>query len=193
MVSRGLKMSGQGRLLVVSGPSGAGKSTIIQTILKKHTELVYSISYTTRQPRGNERHGVEYCFVGEDVFQGMIDNGEFVEWAYVHGHYYGTPAAFIEKTTASGRDVMLDIDVEGAKKFMTRYPEAVLIFIAPPDLETLERRLVERASDAPEVVSRRLENAKKEMAQSDRYDYILVNRDLDKAISELEGMIGKRP
>jgi guanylate kinase len=190
VTDQGGNIPARGRLFVISGPSGAGKSTIINAILKKKPALAYSISYTTRVPRGREKDGVEYFFVSESVFKKMIDAGAFVEWACVHDRFYGTSAMFIEKTITSGKDVVLDIDVEGAKKIFAKYPDAVSIFIAPPDLETLKERLVKRGTDGPAVIERRLENAKREMAQSHRYAHVLVNRDLQETISGLERIVG---
>jgi guanylate kinase len=179
----------KGRLFVISGPSGAGKSTVINAVLKDRPELHYSISFTTRPPRGSEKDGVEYHFVTESVFRRMVDRNEFAEWAEVHGHLYGTSARRIEEITASGQDVVLDIDVEGARKLFSKYPDAVSVFIAPPDMEELEKRLTERATDRDEVVKRRLKNARTEMAHAKRYTHILVNEDLGRTVSEVEAIM----
>jgi guanylate kinase len=182
-------MARKGRLFVVSGPSGAGKSTVIDAVLKDRPELHYSISFTTRPPRGSEKNGVEYHFVTESVFRRMVDRNEFAEWAEVHGHLYGTSAKCIEEIMAAGQDVVLDIDVEGARKLFSKYPDAVSVFIAPPDMKELEKRLIKRATDLDEVVKRRLDNAKTEMAQAKRYTHVLVNEDLGRTVSEVEAIM----
>lgn len=182
-------MAKRGRLLVISGPSGAGKSTVIDAVLRRRPKLSYSISFTTRSPRGKEKDGVEYHFVSETAFKKMIDAGEFVEWANVHGFYYGTSAVFIEDTRRSGRDILLDIDVEGAGKLFSTYPDAISVFVTPPNLDVLEKRLANRATDKPEIVKRRMKNAKGEMDHADRYDYVLVNNELEETVSRLEEII----
>jgi len=182
-------MARKGRLFVISGPSGAGKSTVIDAVLKDCPELHYSISFTTRPPRGSEKDGVEYHFVTESVFRQMVDRNEFAEWAEVHGHLYGTSAKRIEEIMASGQDVVLDIDVKGARKLFSKYLDAVSVFIAPPNMKELEKRLIKRATDLDEVVKRRLENAKTEMAQAKRYTRVLVNEDLGRTVSEMEAII----
>jgi guanylate kinase len=184
-------MAKKGRLFIISGPSGAGKSTVIKAILEKKRDLRYSISCTTRPPRGNEQDGVDYYFITKAAFEKKIDGGQLAEWAEVHGHLYGTSATYIEETLDDGQDVLLDIDVEGAKKLFVKYPEAVSIFIAPPTMKKLEERLAERDTDSPKAVERRLKNAEAEMAQVHRYDHILVNEELTQTVSRLEAIIGK--
>ncbi|MBE9582630.1 MAG: guanylate kinase [Proteobacteria bacterium] len=184
-------MAKKGRLFIISGPSGAGKSTVIKAILGKNRDLRYSISCTTRPPRGNEQDGVDYYFITKAAFEKKIDAGQLAEWAEVHGHLYGTSATYIDETLTDGQDVLLDIDVEGAKKLFVKYPEAVSIFIAPPTMRKLEERLAERDTDSPEAVERRLKNAEAEMAQAHRYDHILVNEELTQTVSRLETIIGK--
>jgi len=179
----------KGRLFVISGPSGTGKSTVINAVLKDRPELHYSISFTTRPRRGSEKNGVEYHFVTESVFRRMVDRNEFAEWAEVHGYLYGTSAKRLEEIMASGQDVVLDIDVEGARKLFSKYPDAVSVFIAPPDMKELKKRLIKRGTDLDEVVKRRLENAKTEMAQAKRYTHVLVNEDLGRTVSEVEAII----
>lgn len=184
-------MDKKGHLFIISGPSGAGKSTVIKAILEKNPDLRYSISCTTRPPRGNEQDGVDYYFITKAAFEKKIDAGQLAEWAEVHGHLYGTSATYIEETLADGQDVLLDIDVEGAKKLFVKYPEAVSIFITPPNARELENRLTKRDTDSPEAVERRLKNAEAEMAQASRYDYILENDDLAETVSRLEAIIRK--
>jgi guanylate kinase len=182
-------MQKKGRLFIISGPSGAGKSTLIEAVLKKRPELRYSISYTTRPPRGTEKDGVDYHFVTEEVFRKSMAAGDFAEWAEVHGYFYGTSAAFIEETLAKGKDILFDIDVAGARKLLVRFPEAISIFVAPPTMEALKMRLTGRNTDSSDAMERRLENAAAEMAQSDRYDHVVVNEDLAQAISDIETVL----
>lgn len=176
-------------LFIVSGPSGAGKSTILTAILKKRPQIRYSISYTTRPPRGRERDGVDYHFISESTFRDKMEAGEFAEWAEVHGHLYGTSASYIETSIAAGYDILLDIDVQGAKKLGTRYPEAITVFVMPPTIEELERRLIQRGTDDPATISRRLKDAAAEMGEAYRYDHVIINEDLAEAIMKLETVI----
>lgn len=184
-------MAKKGHLLIISAPSGAGKSTIVMATLKKNPALRYSISYTTRHPRGNERQGVDYYFISDAAFREKIDSGELAEWAEVHGHLYGTSAAFLEYNLHQGCDILLDIDVQGAKKVYAKYPEAILVFIAPPSLEELMRRLAERGTDSAGAIEQRLKNAKMEMAEAQWYHHVIVNDDLDQAVSKLKSIIEK--
>ena len=179
----------KGHLFIISGPSGAGKSTILSRILDKRPQLRYSISYTTRSPRGDEQDGVDYHFISEVAFRKKIDAGELAEWAEVHGHLYGTSANYIEKSLARGHDVLLDIDVEGAQKLFSEYPEAISVFLRPPSMKELEKRLVKRHTDSPATVKRRLKNAEAEMAQAHHYDHIIINDNLAETVSGLEAII----
>nr|HID59387.1 guanylate kinase [Desulfobacterales bacterium] len=182
-------MGKKGTIFIVSGPSGAGKSTILNEILKTFPNLVYSVSYTTRSPRSNERNGVHYHFISKDIFLEKITGGEWAEWAEVHGQFYGTLAGDLNRAIDTGLDVILDIDVKGAKQLKTSYPEAVLIFITPPSMEKLRERLIKRGTDTPEEIERRLINAQKEMSVIDKYHYVIINDRLDQAISELKRII----
>jgi guanylate kinase len=184
-------MGNKGHLFIISAPSGTGKSTILTAILKKDPRLRYSISCTTRPPRGNERDGVHYFFISDAAFRKKIDSGELAEWAEVHGYLYGTSAKFLEESLHQGHDILFDIDVEGAKKLFAKYPEATLVFIAPPSMEELERRLAQRGTDSAEAIEQRLKNAKGEMARSKWYHHVIVNDNLDRAISELKAFIEK--
>jgi guanylate kinase len=186
-------MQKKGSLVIISGPSGTGKSTLIEVLLKKRPTLRYSISYTTRPPRGNEKNGVDYFFVSRPAFEKRRDAGEFAEWAEVHGHLYGTLTANIDKAVACGEDVVLDIDVVGAGKLLGKFPRAVSIFVAPPSMEVLKKRLIKRDTDSPDAVNRRLKNAEMEMAHADRYDHVVVNGDLAKAISSIETILDDLP
>jgi len=170
-----------GRIFVFSAPSGAGKSTILSYLAGAVPNLVYSISATTRKPRVGETDGVHYFFMTKEEFEAKADRGEFAEWACVHGNYYGTPRAFIDSVVASGRHIIMDIDVFGKKKFDKTYPEAVGILIVPPSMEELEARLLARGTDDEAAIRLRLENARAEMAfarAEGKYEYEVVNDDL---------------
>ena len=182
-------MQEKGKLFIISGPSGSGKSTIIEALLKKRPELRYSISYTTRPSRGNEKDGEDYYFISKNAFEERMRAGDFAEWAEVHGHFYGTSAAYIEKTLAKGKAILLDIDVVGAQKLLGRFPDATSIFVAPPTMDILERRLKARNTDSPAIVKKRLQNAEAEMAQAKDYDHIVINEDLAQAISTVEKIL----
>jgi guanylate kinase len=179
----------KGRLIIVSGPSGAGKSTIIRRVLARRPELKYAISFTTRAPRGTERDGVDYYFVSEEEFREKINEGEFAEWAEVHGHFYGTSARFIEENLLNGSDVIVDVDPQGAKRLLSKYTDALSIFVRPPTIDVLKDRLTARETDSPEVIERRLKNAREEMKEMHHYTYILVNDDLEKAVSRFQAIL----
>jgi len=175
------------RLFIVSAPSGSGKTTLCNMLLQKYgNEIYFSVSCTTREKRQGEREGVDYFFLDEGSFKKMIENNEFAEWANVYGFYYGTPKPRIDEALNQGKNVLLDIDVQGAAKIKKVYPDAVSIFIMPPSIEELRRRLTKRATDPDEIIEHRLTIAKKEMAGADKYDYVIVNDELDKAFARLE-------
>jgi guanylate kinase len=174
-----------GRLFILSAPSGAGKTTLCNALRRRFKELFYSISYTTRPPRSGEKNGREYFFITHEEFEQGIQSRRWAEWAMVHGHYYGTSAQWIETALTSGKSVLMDIDVQGARQIKQRFPKAVSIFIMPPSIEELETRLRLRGKDNNDVIALRMQNARNEIAQKDAYDYIVVNDDLDKAICEL--------
>jgi guanylate kinase len=178
-----------GQLFVFSAPSGAGKSTIIKALRGRVGSTSYSVSHTTRAPRGDEKDGVDYFFVDEAEFKDMISRGEMVEWALVYGCYYGTSAAKLRSWTASGLDVLLDVDTEGAFNIKRLFNESILIFILPPSLEELERRLVERGTDPPKVIQSRMVEARSIISKCLRYDYLVVNDDLAEAINSAEAII----
>lgn len=178
-----------GHLFILSAPSGAGKTTLRQAVLTRVADLSYSVSFTTRAPRPGEQHGRDYVFITAEEFEAGIRDARWAEWARVHGHYYGTSARFLERERAAGRDVLLDIDVQGAQQICGRYPESITIFILPPSLEVLEQRLRARGTDRPEEIAVRLRNARHEMEQSRRYRHLVINDDLPTAVEELVAII----
>ncbi len=178
-----------GLVLVISAPSGAGKSTLIRLLRERMPELRFSVSHTTRPPRPGERDGVDYHFVDPETFRAMVERGEFAEWAEVHGHLYGTSLVSLRAETGQGRDVILDIDVQGALQIAGSVPDAVLVFVLPPSWQELRRRLEGRGQDPPEAIERRLRNARTELAQASRYHYLVVNDDLERCAAELEAIV----
>ena len=179
----------RGTLFVVSAPSGAGKTTLCREIRLRLPDLAYSVSVTTRPPRPGEIDGADFRFVGVSEFQAMLARGEFAEWATVHGNLYGTRARALEDALATGRDVLLDIDTQGAAQLRARYPDAVLIFILAPSVKELEQRLRERRSNMDADIERRLVRAREEIALWRQYDYLIVNRDVKEAMEQLESII----
>lgn len=175
-------------LLVISGPSGCGKSTLIKEVRRKIDGLDFSISHTTRPPRPSEKDGVDYHFVPKSAFERMARAGTFIEWARVHGHLYGTSRAEVERKR-TGRDVILDIDVQGARQVRRKAPGACLIFVMPPAAGELRRRLRKRGEDGPEALERRLRNARSEVRAYAEFDYVVVNDDLREAVEELQTVI----
>jgi guanylate kinase len=174
---------------IVSAPSGSGKSTLVAELLKMVRNLDFSISYTTRPPRRTEQNRKEYFFVSREEFKAMIDADEFLEYADVFGNYYGTARRFLREAEVRGNDLLLDIDVQGASQIMHKIPDAVSIFILPPDWQTLESRLRNRGSDSEEVIRRRLDTARREIENYSKYDYILVNNLLEQSADELKDIV----
>lgn len=185
------KRPSSGCLFVISAPSGAGKSTICKAVLEKTPNLRYSISYTTRQPRGKEKNGIDYHFVSKAEFLAGIQNGIWAEWAEVHGNYYGTSSDLIEETLNAGSDILLDIDVQGARQIIRRYPDSVTVFIMPPSAAALRQRLLKRGTDSREDIELRLINAGEEMAQAKAFHHVIINERLNEAIEELITIINK--
>ena len=182
---------GTGYLFILSAPSGAGKTTLRLALLKQITDLRYSVSYTTRQPREGEQDGSDYYFIDKDEFEKGIAEDRWAEWAIVHGHYYGTSAVFLDNCLSAGHDVLLDIDVQGAAKIIKRYPDSITIFIMPPSIEVLKERLQSRSTDSKETIRLRLKNAEAEMAQKKMYRYIIINDQLSDAVAELVSLINQ--
>ncbi|MFC1821514.1 guanylate kinase [Thermodesulfobacteriota bacterium] len=178
-----------GFLYVISGPSGAGKSTIITRVRKKLPELVYSISHTSRRPRGNEQDAVHYHFVDRRTFLRMIEEGAFLEWAEVYGEYYGTSLSSLNDQLSKGYDVLMDLDSQGAQNIKKNIAEPVLVYILPPSLEVLEKRLRKRATDDEQVMITRISSAAASLQECLWYDYIIINDDLDKAVEAIEAII----
>ena len=179
----------KGKLFVFAAPSGAGKTTLVHAVVTKHPELRFSISYTTRKPRRNEADGVDYLFVTKSEFMRLRDRGEMLEYAEVFDNYYATSRSQVEEHLADDRSVVLEIDWQGARQVRESMPECVTIFILPPSVEELERRLRDRRTDAPEVIERRLRDALSDMSHWDEFDHVIINDDLNQAISDLEDVL----
>jgi guanylate kinase len=176
----------KGILIVLSAPSGAGKTSLCKAAMERLADLTHSVSYTTRSPRPGEVHGRDYSFVEEETFERMIEEGEFVEWARVHGNLYGTSRSVLQEIQRQGSDVILDIDAQGARTLMARKElEAVFVFVVTPTFAELERRLRQRGADSEEEIQRRLNKAREEIAEFESYDYLLVNDDFEQALKEL--------
>ncbi len=178
----------RGILFIISAPSGTGKTTLCKQLATNLDGLWHSISYTTRKARPGERHGREYYFVEEDIFRDMIGRNEFVEWAQVYGHLYGTPLKSLSEKIAQGIDVLLEIDVQGAMQVKKRFEDSVPIFILPPSMTVLRSRLQTRASDSPEEIQRRLHKVKEEVWSYREYAYIVLNQDLSQSLGDLESI-----
>ncbi len=182
-------MSEKGKLIVISGPSGAGKSTVVFKAIEDRKDMCFSISVTTRKPRPGETDGVEYFFVDPDRFKEMVENDELLEHAEYVANFYGTPRRYVEEKLAAGMNVILDIEVQGARQVNEKMPDAVKIFIIPPSLDELRRRLEGRGTDTARAIEARLIRARQEYREADFYDYIIVNDDAEKAAKELNAII----
>jgi guanylate kinase len=181
--------SSQGILFVVSSPSGGGKGTLIQRVLKGVPYLSYSVSYTTRAPRSGEVDGREYFFVTPEKFESMIAEGAFLEWAHVHGKLYGTSRQQVLREVEAGRDIVLEVDVQGAESVRELIADSVSIFILPPSLETLRQRLIARGTDSPEELKLRLRNAPDELNHYKDFDYVIINDEVERAAEQLASII----
>ena len=182
-------MKKKGKLVVISGPSGAGKSTVVFKALGERDDVCFSISATTRKPRPNEVDGREYFFVDLDRFQEMVDNNELLEHAEYVANRYGTPRAYVEHKIAEGMNVILDIEVQGARQVYEKMPEAIMVFVIPPSIGELRKRLEKRGTDTERAIEARLIRARQEYAEATFYDYIIVNDDADEAADELSAII----
>lgn len=179
----------KGILIVISGFSGAGKGTLVKRLLETYNNYALSISMTTRQPRQGENDGVEYFFTDREHFEKKIGENGLIEYAVYCGNYYGTPREYVEEQLGSGRDVILEIEIQGALKIKEKFPESLLLFVTPPSATELERRLVGRGTEEPEVIRKRLARASEESEGMEAYDYIVVNDDLDECVKELHGLV----
>ncbi len=176
-------------VFIISAPSGSGKSTLVHRLLRSVTGLAFSISYTTRPPRDTETDGVDYVFISRPEFEARLGRGEFLEYAEVFGNYYGTNRSTFEKAAHEGKDLLLDIDVQGARQLKVAIPEAISIFVLPPSKEVLEQRLRSRSQDSEEVIRRRLKGAAEEVRNYTQYDYVLINRELDESSARLASIV----
>ncbi|WP_320667262.1 guanylate kinase [Prochlorococcus sp. MIT 1307] len=179
-----------GRLIVITGPSGVGKGTLVKRLLSRHREIWLSVSATTRMPRQGEIEGQHYFFIRRDRFKELVDEVGFLEWAEFAGNCYGTPSKEVQKKLLSGRSVLLEIELEGARQVRKTFPEALQIFLAPPSFSELEKRIRGRATDSEAAIQRRLLRAKEELKAQNEFDAVVINDDLDKALEDLEGKIG---
>jgi guanylate kinase len=178
-----------GNLFIVCAPSGAGKTSLVNALLEREPAVELSVSYTTREPRDGETGGVDYHFVTRDVFLEMAGRGEFLESAEVHGNLYGTSQAWIDARMAEGRDIVLEIDWQGAQQVRRLVPSAVGVFVLPPSLDALRRRLTARGKDSSEVIERRLANAREEIAHVEEFDYVIINQTFDVAVVDLVSIV----
>jgi len=182
-------MKREGIILIISAPSGAGKTTLCHALMKRFPTMKESISYTTRTPRAGEEHGIDYFFVSREEFQRMVDADAFAEWAEVHGNLYGTALATIDEARKSGVDLVLDIDCQGARRLKEQIERCVYVFILPPSMDELRRRLENRSSDAQDVIESRIVRAAGEIREARWYDYIIINDDFDTAFEELSSIV----
>lgn len=178
-----------GNLFIISAPSGAGKTTLCNALLKRFPDIIYSVSHTTRPPRENEKQGVDYFFIRKKEFERKLQQGYWAEWAHVHGNFYATSHEFLTRNLKQGRDVLLDIDVQGTRQILKHYPDSVTIFVMPPSLEMLRVRLESRGTDSQEAIERRLRDASKEMEQRYFYRHIVVNDRLNEAVDHLVSIV----
>ncbi len=178
-----------GNLFIVTAPSGAGKTTLVRLLVENNPQIGVSISHTTRSPRQGEVNGREYHFTDASSFLEMVSGEEFIEWAHVHGNYYGTSKRWIEAQMSSGRDVLLEIDWQGAQQVRKVFPQAIGVFILPPSMAVLEERLSGRGTDSPDTIARRIAAARDEMRHVDEFDYVIINDDLQQASSDLQSIV----
>ena len=179
----------RGSLIIISAPSGSGKTSLARRTLVQVPSLSFSVSHTTREPRPGEIEDEHYFFVGQSVFESMIEEDAFLEWAHVYGNYYGTGRAFVQEQLEQGQDVLLDIDVQGARKVREKIPEAITVFVFPPSYQELGQRLQSRGLDDPAVIESRLEIARNEIREYNKYDYLIVNDDIEESVNELQSIV----
>jgi guanylate kinase len=186
-----MEMNKRGKRLVfvISAPSGTGKTTLVRRVIEQLPNLQFSISYTTRPPRSNEREGVDYHFVSQDIFQKMVEKGDFLEWAEVLGNRYGTARVDMKNLESKGLDLILDIDTQGAKGVKESMDEVVLIYVLPPSMKALRERLITRGLDSPEMIEFRLANARKDIEEAHKYHYVIVNEKIEEAVGKLKTII----
>lgn len=182
-------MQTDGNIYIIAAPSGAGKTSLVSALVKETDGIEVSISFTTRSKRDSETHGVNYFFIGHEQFNKMIEENAFVEYAHVFGQYYGTSRQFIEEKLKQGTDIILEIDWQGARQVLTQYQQAITIFILPPSLETLKKRLIARAQDNSQTIEERWIEARNEMAHFHEFDYLLINDDFTNTLAELVGIV----
>lgn len=182
-------MNQRGLLMVISGPSGTGKGTLVKHLLNRNNKIQLSVSATTRNPRPGEVDGVNYFFLDNPDFEEKLSQGEFLEYAEVYGNYYGTPKEFVEEKLSSGQNVLLEIDIVGALQIREKFEEAVFLFILPPSLEELERRIKKRGTETPEQMAKRMDSALKEIEELERYDYVVLNDEIEKATKLIESIV----
>lgn len=179
----------KGFLLIISGPAGTGKGTVCKEILEGNEDILYSVSATTRQPREGEVDGVNYLFIDEDKFKDMVEKDEFLEYAHVHTNYYGTPKEYVVEQVEKGEIVLLEIDVQGALQIKQNYDEAVFVFLLPPTMEELRNRIIKRGTESMEDIERRYANAFKEIEFLGKYDYFVINNQVEDAVKDIEAII----
>ena len=184
-----MRMKNKGKLVIISGPSGVGKGTIVRRLLKECDDMVLSVSATTREPRKEDKEGVTYFFKSQDEFRSMIEEGKFLEWAIYNQNYYGTPAPAVDRLLNEGKNVILEIEVQGAMNVKAKRPDGIFIFISPPDFETLKKRLIGRGSESKDEIEARVSIARAEFDRREEYDFVVVNDDLSKAVNDIKNII----
>ncbi len=185
-------MKPKAKLFIISAPSGAGKTTLVKAALKRLPDLLYSISYTTRPHRGAEKHGADYFFINKKEFIRNIEKNRWAEWAEVYGNFYGTSADFLDKNLNIGKNILLDLDIKGTLQILKRYPDSITIFIMPPSLDILKRRLESRGTDEKKEIEKRLLGAEKEIAKKNLYQHIIINDDLKISINNLVSLMEQK-
>ncbi len=178
-----------GNLIILSGPSAVGKGTVLKALLEDYNNICYSVSATTRQPRLGEVDGKNYFFMSQLGFKKLIEEDEFIEWAEVHNNYYGTPRKYVQETLETGKDVILEIDIQGARQVKETFPEGVFVFLAPPSLEELKARIYKRGTETEAAIKTRMNNASKELEEIKSYDYLIINDQVDNAVNKLKSII----